>query len=1216
MLKNQDKYPDFKIALGNEIYLVNERKHPQKYFHFILLAKDEIGNRQLRELSSIAWYNIYKTGKMERVPTLKSDLYRIVKENPGHLIGTTACLGGELAQLVLQLIQAEQNAQNPNPIKQEIFNYITFCKDLFGDDFYIEVAPADAEEQIAFNKRVVAIAKAFDVKMVFATDSHYLRPEDRLVHKTYLNSKEGEREVDSFYACSYMMDDKDVWKYLSMSYDKATIEEMYANTLEVADKITHYSLHKEQKIPQVDVVSKMKTIPNTLDLSKYTHLYQALTSGDSQNEYWVKDCISKLIEENKLNDTYLSRLDTEADICNFLSERINQPLPAYFNTLQHYIDLFWEEGSIVGPGRGSAVGFLSNYLQGITQLDPVEHNLPYWRFLNKERVELPDIDIDLAPSKKPGILSKIRSQIGELNILQVATFGTEKPRSAVLTACRGYRSEDYPNGIDVDTGQYLTSLIPSHRGFLWELKDVIYGNEEEGRKPVKPFLEEVDKYPGLLQILLKLEGLVNKRSTHAAGVIFYDGNPLDTTAIMRSPSGELSTQFSLHDAEWLGDIKYDFLVTEISDKIITTLDLLTEDELVEKDLTLREKYNKYLHPKAMNLDDQRIWQALSSGSVLDVFQFNSAVGLQAAKIIKPRNVGEMTAANALMRLMGEKGKENPMERYVRMKNNPQLWIDEAVEYGLTSDEIDVMKKYYTRHYGTPPYQEDLMTVLMDEATCNFTLAESNAARKLVAKKEMDKIPAFKEKILSRAKTPQMANYIWDTLIAPQLGYGFSELHSLAYSFVGVQTLYLATNFPSVYWNTACLTVNAGSSDEDSDDQKGTDYAKVAKAIGDIKTQGINVSLININESDFGFKPDRKNNQILFGLKGVTNIGDDVVHQIISNRPYTSLADFMQKTPLGRQQMISLIKGGAFDELEKKPRQQIMYEYIMAVADTKSKLTLQNFAGLIEKNVLPWETLELQIRTFNFNKMLKKNCKSGDYYLLQNEYSRFYNAFFDEDELEVVNGIECIKAKTWDKMYAKVMDVARAWLRDNQQEALDRYNYLIAKADWDKNCSGNISSWEMDSICFYHGEHELARVNKAKYGISDFADIVSEDVDRYFTKNGVKIPIMKISRIMGTVLSKNKNKGSIALLTEDGVVDVKFRLEHFAMFDKQVSEIQDNGEKKITDKSWFGRGSKIIVTGYRRGDGFVCKKYSDTAGHSLYKIEEIQDNGDILIRHER
>ena len=194
----------------------------------------------------------------------------------------------------------------------------------------------------------------------------------------------------------------------------------------------------------------------------------------------------------------------------------------------------------------------------------------------------------------------------------------------------------------------------------------------------------------------------------------------------------------------------------------------------------------------------------------------------------------------------------------------------------------------------------------------------------------------------------------------------------------------------------------------------------------------------------------KNNQILFGLKGVTNIGDDVVHQIIANRPYTSLADFMQKTPLGRQQMVSLIKGGAFDELEKKPRQQIMYEYIMAVADTKSKLTLQNFAGLIEKECIGHgKLLNYRFRTFNFNKMLKKNCKSGDYYLLQNEYSRFYNAFFDEDELEVVNGIECIKAKTWDKMYTKVMDVARAWLRDNQQEALDRYNYLIAKADWDK-----------------------------------------------------------------------------------------------------------------------------------------------------------------------
>lgn len=238
---------------------------------------------------------------------------------------------------------------------------------------------------------------------------------------------------------------------------------------------------------------------------------------------------------------------------------------------------------------------------------------------------------------------------------------------------------------------------------------------------------------------------------------------------MRSPSGELCTQFSLHDAEWLGDIKYDWLVTEISDKIITTLDLLTEDGLIENNLTLREKYNKYLHPSSMNTTDERIWKALREGSVLDVFQFNSIVGLQAAKTIQPSNPLEMTNANALMRLMGEKGKETPMEKYARMKKTPGLWMEEAKSYNLTNSELEVIKKYYSRHHGVPPFQEDLMVVLMDKDVCNFTLADSNAARKLVAKKSMKEIPAFKEKVYSRASSPQMANYIWDTLVSPQLG---------------------------------------------------------------------------------------------------------------------------------------------------------------------------------------------------------------------------------------------------------------------------------------------------------------------------------------------------------------------------------------------------------------------------------------------------------------
>ena len=343
-----------------------------------------------------------------------------------------------------------------------------------------------------------------------------------------------------------------------------------------------------------------------------------------------------------------------------------------------------------------------------------------------------DIDIDLSPSKRKLIFKKIREEKGELNLLQVATFGTEGTRSMIQTACRGYRSEEYPNGIDVDIAQYLSGLIPQERGFLWSLNDVINGDEEKDRKPIKAFINEVEKYPGLLDIMISIEGLICKRGQHASGVILYNNSPYDTCALMRSPNGDLITQFSLHDAEALGDVKYDFLLTEICDKIINCLSLLQADGKIDKDLSLREVYNLILHPEKINLQDERIWDALAQGSVMDVFQFNSDVGLQAAKTIKPQNPTEMMMANSLMRLMAEKGKERPLDRYVRLKNNFSLWYDELNMRGFSKDEIALLEKYYVPRWGVPAMQEDLMMICMDKHIANFSLKEANDARKIVA----------------------------------------------------------------------------------------------------------------------------------------------------------------------------------------------------------------------------------------------------------------------------------------------------------------------------------------------------------------------------------------------------------------------------------------------------------------------------------------------------
>lgn len=329
--------------------------------------------------------------------------------------------------------------------------------------------------------------------------------------------------------------------------------------------------------------------------------------------------------------------------------------------------------------------------------------------------------------------------------------------------------------MDVEITQYLSGLIPQERGFLWPIDDVIHGNAEKDRQPIKAFIEEISKYPGLLEIIKSIENLVNKRGQHASGVILYNDTPFNTGAIMRSPNGDLTTQFSLHDAEAMGDVKYDYLVTEICDKITTCIELMQRDKIIDTDKTLREVYNKYLHPAVLDLKDQKLWNALGDGNVLDVFQFSTGVGLATAKRIKPQNPTELTSANALMRLMGEKGKERPIDRYCRLKNNMDLWYQEVRDRGLSEEEIKILEPYYLPNYGVPASQEDLMMVCLDKNIAHFSLKEANQARKIVAKKHMEEIPILQEKFISQCPNRNFGEYVWETTMGPQMGYALNLL---------------------------------------------------------------------------------------------------------------------------------------------------------------------------------------------------------------------------------------------------------------------------------------------------------------------------------------------------------------------------------------------------------------------------------------------------------
>lgn len=1182
---------------------------------------------------------------MERCPTIKSELVEIVKKYPNSLVADTACLGSEFDAYVLNLVEAEKKEDEEEILKWKIKirDFLGFCLDLFEDDFYIEIAPGVSKDQKTFNKRVKKIAQYYKIKMVMGTDAHYPSSEFREIHKAFLNSKDGEREVDSFYHDAHLMDDEEAFENVKDIFTKEEFQEMCNNSLEIMNKIEEYELFHSPIIPEVRVFPPEPK--ENKDLASYPTLSNLVISKNPQEREWVNQCLISL-KEKKIDDTvHYERLELEASILSYISEKLGNCLYSYFNTFRHYIDLFWECGSIVGPGRGSAGSFLSNYLLGITQLDPIEWGLPYFRFLNKDRAELPDIDLDLAPSKRPLVLKKIREERGELNVAQVATFGTTSSKSAIGTACRGYRSKEYPKGIDIDIATYLSSLVPVERGLVWSLSECFEGNEEKNRKPVRELVSQFEKYPGLKEIALGIENLVVRRGQHASGVILYNNSPFETTALMRSPNGDITTQYDLHRAERAGDVKFDFLVTDICDKLAVALNLLKDNGYFQGLNSLREIYNKYLHPQVIDIKNPRLWEALENGEVQDVFQFNTAIGIQTAQAIKPHNPAEMTSANALMRLVAPEGDERPFDRYVRFKKDISLWYKEMDDFGLTKEEQKILEPYYKRDYGVPSSQEQLMLMVMDPKISHFTLAESNQCRKVLAKKKVKEIPIIQEKFLSQCPSKKLGEYAWKTMMKPQMSYSFSEVHALLYSFIGIQTLVVATQFPIIYWNTACLIVNSQSIEEPEDEeemtencieelddsseeeeeedseeeitskkekkkQKTVNYGKIAIAIGKMEQGGIYISPPDINSSGFTFSPDEKNNIIRYGLRGITKVGEDIVKSIIENRPYSSIDDFLSKVKINKPQMINLIKAGAFDEFGD--RESLMRYYVSEISDTKKRITLQNMKMLIDFGLIPDE-YDLQRRVFNFNKYLKKMKIGTQYYGLDNIAMNFYEKNFDVDFLEpydTESGFAILQTK-WDKIYKTQMDIIRPFIKDNNQLLLNEVNNRLMSDVWNKYCLGSISKWEMDSVSCYFHQHELQDVNYRLCGFSNFFELSEQpEIDRIIEIKGKKIPLFKIHRICGTVLDRDKGKKMVTVLTREGVVNVRIFGEVFSYYDKQISERGADGKKHVIEKSIFSRGNKIIITGIRRENEFVMKKYKNTPYHGIELITKINEDGTV------
>ena len=505
--KVKKEHPDFKVILGNEIYLCrnglnaeNFNREFDRYFHFILLAKDAKGHKQIREISTRAWRRSYMARGMKRVPTYYQDLIDVIAKNPGHVVGSTACLGGALATQILRYRDSGDES-----LKEKICIWIQQMDNLFGHgDFYFEMQPSFTEEQIVVNKTIIELSKKFDIPYIITTDSHYLKKEDRMIHKAYLNSQNGDREVDSFYASTYMMGTEELESYFDY-FTRDQLDTAYKNIHGIKEKCEDYTLMKPLRIPELPwKEAKCKDIPE--DLVKAIPYYQTFLDSDFEGDHLLVHIITDaLLADEKLQNKATYDEVNECLKSTWISSEVNKThWSSYYLNLQKIIEECWNAGSLVGPGRGSGVGFILLYLLGITQINPMWETVKTfrWRFLNPARVSVLDVDVDIEGGRRKQVLDRLRKVYGDNRVANVATFGTEKSKSAILTACRGL-------GIDVDVAQYLASMIVADRGMLRTLDQTFYGDEDNDMAPNKQFVHEMtENYPEVWRVAKNIEGLV------------------------------------------------------------------------------------------------------------------------------------------------------------------------------------------------------------------------------------------------------------------------------------------------------------------------------------------------------------------------------------------------------------------------------------------------------------------------------------------------------------------------------------------------------------------------------------------------------------------------------------------------------------------------------------------------------------------------------------
>ena len=823
------KANDIKPIIGVEAYIatgdMNVRQQKDKPYHLILLAENNEGYKNLLKLTSLAHLNgFYYKPRVD---------WETLKKYSKGLIALTACLGGPLARHLKngQYKQAEENLNK--------------LLDIFGkDNVFLELQHLNNADQKIVNQELRKIAKEKNLPLVITNDTHYINAEDDQAHDVLLCIQTKHKQSDegrmSYLGENFsMLSEEDVLKLFPDD------QEAIDNTAKIAERCNVEIELGVIQLPEYDLPAGV-----TAD----DQLRNVCIAGVKTRFGHEADQIPKEIQE---------RLDYELGII------VKTGYAAYFLIVQDFVNWAKENKIVVGPGRGSAAGSLVSYLAGITDIDPLKYDLLFERFLNPERVSMPDIDLDFADTRRDEVIRYVENKYGKDRVSQIITFGTMAARAAVRDVGRAL-------GYSYIQCDQIAKMIP----MFTSLQDALDSVDE-----LKKIYEEDPDSQRLLDMALKVEGLARHSSVHACGVLITK-NPLTEYVPLQYAAGDDKTvisQYSLHPVEDLGLLKMDFLGLRNLTVIEQTLKIIEKTKNVKIDLD------------KLPLNDPKTFKLLQRGDTTGVFQLESGGMKRYLKMLKASSLEDIIAMVALYR-------PGPMEfipDFIASKHGKKV-----VKYLHPK-----LEPILANTYGIAIYQEQIMHIARQLA--GFTYGQADVLRKAVGKKIKELLDEQEETMVqgmvNNGIEKKTAQKIWEFII-PFARYGFNRSHAACYAMIAYQTAYLKANYPAAFM-AALLT-----SDQDNID-------RVTIEINECRKMGMEVMQPDVNESfaTFAVINDGQDNKIRFGLNAIKNVGHHIAEVIVEERKangtYKSLEDFLNRIKdkdLNRKSMESLMKCGAFD----------------------------------------------------------------------------------------------------------------------------------------------------------------------------------------------------------------------------------------------------------------------------------------------------------------